>query len=133
MVTEKIEQYCKNKDIEKALKKEISSLADEIKAYMESTNEERLEGGDYAVKLTHKVVDEINEQAMLEAVKVHWKKANGRKKCPFIRTVEVLDADALEGAIYRGEIDNDLIAELGKCKTTKTQLMLTYSKKKEAK
>ena len=130
METGIIDRYGKLKDDEKVIKKELGSISEQLKSYMDGTKQEVAEGGDYVVKLTHKVIEDIDEAMMLSLIKKAWTAKNGSMQCPFIRTVEVLDADALEGAIYRGEIDPDLIADLGKCKTTKTQLMLTYKKKK---
>lgn len=128
----KIKSYCDKKEAEKLLKKEISHLGGELKDYL-TTHDGSAEGDGWVVNLQSRNVETVDEEKMLYVLKASWKEQNGKKKCPYIRTVEVLDMDALENAIYKGEISEETLLELDGCRTKTTQYALTYKKKKEDK
>lgn len=126
----KIKGYCEAKEQEKSLKKDISALGNEIKEYLTS-HDGKAEADGWTVVLQPRNVESVDEEKMLYVIKSAWTEHNGSMQCPYIRTVEVLDMDALESAIYRGDISDETLLALDGCRTKTTQYALTYKKKKE--
>ncbi len=108
-------------------KKEFASLADDEKAKIKKIMHEN-ELTDYVVddlkaKYYSSVSESFDEEMLLEVLK-----KNGITNC--IKTVEVVDMEALENAIYHHEISNGALKEMDKCRTTKTTYALKISKVK---
>ena len=61
----------------------------------------------YKVKLTKRTTQQLDEDGMIEFLL-----SNGIKDC--VKTKYYLDSEALEKAIYNGDIPSDKIAEMGK-------------------
>lgn len=106
-------------------KKEYASIADDkkakIKALMKENDIKDFEVGDLKAKYVVSNTDEINEQALLELLKKH-----NITQC--IRTVEVVDMDLLENALYHNEIPESVVKSMDKCKTTKEVVKLLVKK-----
>ena len=76
----------------------------------------------------------VNEEQMLEILKDYWISHNGSQQCPYIRTKEYIDQDALETAIFNGDIeDKAVLLKLKACYTDKQEERLTIKKAKEKK
>lgn len=134
---EQITQYCEQKQEESILKKSIETLNKSIKEALSNSTKEIKSGkqgvraGKYEVKLQIKQNTNVDEGKMLEIIKRFWHSTHGSQQCPFIRTVEVIDSDALEGAIYREELPKEVAVELGKCIKRSEIKALVYKEIKE--
>lgn len=108
-------------------KKEFAALADDEKAQIKKImHENELSDyitGDLKAKYYSSVSESVDEEMLLEVLK-----KNGITNC--IKTVEVVDMDALENAIYHHEISNGVLKEMDKCRNTKTTYTLKVSKVK---
>ena len=127
---EQIKLYCEKKEEEKALGKEIKSLGTAVKDFLIGSTDKVKQVGSWKVQLQHKVTEAIDEDKLLTVIKGFWAEKNGSMKCPFIRTVEVIDMEALEGALYRGEIPEDVLLKIDGCRVKKETDALVYSKNK---
>ena len=127
---EQIELYCEQKEQEKALNKSIKKLNADIKESLTKTNQTTVEAGKYSVTLEKRVTDNIDTVKMLMIMKTYWEE-HYEGKCPFIRTVEVLDDTELEAFLYKEKLPDDVIIALGGCRSKTETTALTYKIKKE--
>lgn len=106
-------------------KKQYSLVAEEEKAKIKDIMREQdlkeYVVGDLKAKYVVSNTNEINEQALLELLKKH-----NITQC--IRTVEVVDMDLLENALYHNEIPESVVKSMDKCKTTKEVVKLLVKK-----
>lgn len=132
MVTdEDFATYCEKKEEEKVLKKSISALGTSIKQFFTENKTTNKQVGKWKVELQHRVSEDVNEAKMLDILQDFWEKEHPDKKCPFVQTVCILNMDALEGALYRGEIPEDVMTQLNACRIRKETDALVYSINKE--
>lgn len=105
-------------------KKIADDYSGKIKEYMTSHNETQLEVNDLVC--TCKIIESesFDDAKLLNKVKQLW---HNDTECPWVDTIEVVNMDALESAIYEGQINP---AELNDCKVTKTQTRLLVKKSK---
>ena len=126
-----VEKYCWLKEQAKLINSEVESLNKKIKSELEEREETNFNFGKYHVYLEPRVIEDFNEAKALDIILSYWHEHNGSMQCPFIRTVEVLDMDALEGAIYRKELPKEVLMELDKCRTKTVNNALKYKIDKE--
>ncbi len=119
---EMVEKYGTLKDEEKRLKKDLSYASDYLKSYCSDTGEDSLESDHYTVKYVIQHRESLNEAKLM-----NYLKANNLA-LDIIKTKEYIDTDALEAAIYRGEINPEDIAD---CKEFTEVETLRYKEKKE--
>lgn len=135
MAKEIVQQYCEQKEQEKVLKASLKNLNDQIKDELKSRDETGFDFGKYHVKLQTRVKEEVNEEKVLAVLKDFWDSqaggANKGTQCPYIKRVEVLDMDALENAIYKGDIPDEVLMSLDKCRVKSETVALTYKIDKE--
>lgn len=153
-VLTEVKQETKNTSTNGNLKKRLEKLipifgqnkvqADELKAAMDDDKAEikricselsidklSVDGWNMSYKVKEKHI--VDEDKMLAIIKKYWSK-NGSMECPYIKRVEVIDQDALEDAIFKGEIDDkEVLLALKACDTVKYEPALTVSKAKEKK
>ena len=128
-----INAYGEKKAVYDEEKKVVDKLNSSIKNLMLEYGLDKMEGTDFSVTCTVSDTSEMNEDMLLEVIKsVVWAD-KGSMHCPFIKTVEQVDFDALEKAMYNGEISKEHLAEIGKCRESKQRVTLRVSKKKVAK
>ena len=121
------------------------SQADELKALIEADNKEikricrelsinNMETNGWAMSYVVAVKHIVDEERMLEILKEYWIANNGSKECPYIKTKEYVDQDALEHAIFVGDIeDKAVLLKLKECYTDKQEERLTIKRAKEKK
>lgn len=126
---ELVKAYALNKSEVDDLKKVCDKQNAEIKKLMSSNELPKWEVGDYTATYTVRASRTTDEDKMLEILKADWIKQNGSMECPYIKTKEYLDTDALEDAIFRGELSKELLADLNSCSTIKSVPTLTVKKK----
>lgn len=113
-------------------KKTSDKYNKDIKDLMRDLPEEdrNSEIGDYKVTFSVATIEKMNEDAALEIIKQWWT-VNGSMENPFIKRVETVDFDALENAIYKGDVPKEVLAKLNECRTQTTQERLTVKLKKK--
>ena len=122
-----VKGYCEDKKVEGTLKKRISDFNDQIKKLMLPVGLQDWEYDGNAIHITIKHADTLNEGKALDllAKKCHDKCV----ELGVIKTKEYLDADALESAIYRGDIPKKVLLELDTCRDVKDTPTLNIVKK----
>ena len=98
-------------------------LGDKLKAVMLEANSTKISTPYGTVSRIEAEKVSFDEARLLEVVKAH--------NLNMVKTVEVVDMDALESYIYHGDVPADVAADLDACKKTQVvvQLRLTKSKK----
>lgn len=126
-----VERWGKNKKIFDPLKKEVDNDGKEIKELMLAEKLDTSSSGEFTACLSFSTKELFDEEGLVTYLtKTLW----GKKKsaCPYVKTVEIVDWDAIEKAIYNGEITKDQVLEIDKFKTvTKTPVLKLGKQKKE--
>ena len=124
---ELIPQYAENKGILDDYKKICD---DENKKIKELMDEGSYEAGGWKATKSIQVRETMNEDKLLEVMKQHYAI---HQKFGIIKTKEYIDMDALESAIYKGQIDKYTLLEIDKCRESKEVVTLRISRIKEKK
>lgn len=127
-----VSEYGEKHYNELALKKECSEINTEIKQLMEKDELTEYTSGEYTVKKSVSVSESMNEEEMLKVLKSDWASRYGSMECPYIKTKEYVDMDILESVMYAGELPQDTVVALDKCRITKETVKLTLSKSKKS-
>jgi len=127
-LNELVPRYYENKETEKVLKKEIDADNKAIKQIMLDSNSENevIEG--YKVSCKTIVTEDFDKDLLVSKLKKLWTEQNGTLDCPWIEYVPKVNDEALEDAIYNGEINPE---DLKSCKVSKSQVRLTIRKVKK--
>jgi len=127
--------YGLNKAALDEYKKTCDAENTQIKALMEECNIDSLTVDGYKCTYSVQKRTSMDEDKLLEFLKKAWTSKNGSMECPYIKRKEYVDMEVLENAIYKGEISNELLAEMKKCENVKKveTLRITKAKKKEEK
>ena len=123
-----IPQYGENKQQLDMYDKRCKEDNKAIKDIMTDLVLERYIAGGYRVVRSVTVRESMDEDLLLDILKQNC--ATDQLK-NLIKTKEYVDMDALEKALYNGEIDKDTILAMDKAKTSKTVTSLRISKLKE--
>ena len=117
--------YGENNTQYNGLKKVVGEQSSEIKKLMQGNNIDEKSVGGWTAKLTVKKSESFDEDKLLDIVK----ELGFADK--LIKTREYVDMDALEEAIYNGEITQDmLVVKIAQAKVVKESVALTIKKKK---
>lgn len=128
-----IPQYALNKreldSYESLCKKENAEIK---KIMLEQKLPEHTAGG-FVAKCTTSERESINEAKLLEILKEDWVTRNGSMQCPYIKTKEYVDMDALEAAMYNSTIPEETVLKMDTCREVKevTTLRVTVVKQKK--
>ena len=87
--------------------------------------------GVYTADLSFRDDTTIDEEGMMQYIKSKLWGDKGSMHCPYIKTVEVIDWDALEKAIYTGEITKKQVLAMDKFKSVKKTPVLKLKVAKE--
>lgn len=122
---ELIPVYGENNAQYNSLKKVVGEQSGEIKKLMQGNKLDEKTVGDWTAKLTVKRSESFDEDKLIGIV----------KELGFadqlIETKEYVNMDALEEAIYRGDITQDMLAvQISKAKVVKETVALNIKKKK---
>lgn len=117
----RIDEYGRLKAMADSYKKDADACNKEIKALMAKDNLEEECGEHYKVIYYVQNKQSLNEEKALDILK-----RAGVTKC--VKTVEVLDSDALESMLYNGELPNTVVMELSSCRTSKQVPALKVAK-----
>lgn len=128
-IDHKIQNYCEKKEEEKALKKEISRLSDDIKQYLVDSKDDSAVGDEWEVRLQHKVSESMDTEKLIGVLVSYCGEG---KENPYIEYLPSINFDALESAIYSNKIPEDILMKIDSCRIKKETSALVYSKKKES-
>ena len=120
-----IPQYAENKAMLDDYKKICDTENKQIKELME---EGTYEASGYKATKSVQVRESLNEDKLLELLI-----AKGYKDTKVIKQKYYVDMDALESAIYSGQIPKEDLLDIDKCRETKEVVTLRISKVKEKK
>lgn len=129
MITEEqVKDYCQKKDEEKVLKKAISSLGEVIKNELINSKETDAKFDKYTVHLETRTTESVDDAKLLNVLESDWIKRNGEDSDlpPYIKVARYVDMDALESAIYNGEISKETLLAIDGCRIKKESVALTY-------
>jgi hypothetical protein len=124
-----IPEFGKDNDTVKELKKVLDAKGIKIKALMAELSENKYIAGDYIATYVVKESSSMDEDKLLKVFNENRELADS---LGIIKTKEYVDMDALESALYHNKLD-DLLEDIGECKTTKRIPTLTVKKLKEKK
>ena len=75
----------------------------------------------------------MNEVAILKILKDFWESEHSSEPCPFVKTVEIINHDVLESALYHNDLPSNVLTKLDSCITNDTIYALKCSKIKSKK
>ena len=130
-IEDKIKRYCENSEVVKSLKKECNSDKADIKAYLAEHKDYKPNSSKYSVKVSEVVNESVDEDRVIDILKRYWSSKGIRIKCPWIKTQEVIDMEALEKAVYANEIPQEVLLDIDKCRVKTVTTKLTYKIAKE--
>ena len=119
-----VESYITHKDLENENKKLASEENNQIKSIMTEQNLETFDSDLGTIKLSERVNESFDENALIEFLK---SKGCAKK---IVKMKEYVDFEALESAIYHEDIPVDTVKEMDKCKIKKVTQELRIKKKK---
>lgn len=128
-----VADYGKLDEQAKLLKKEVDTEKDLIKSMMCESNLTEYTAGGFTVKYSVSERTTVDEVKMLNVLKQDWVERFGSMECPYIKTIEVIDEDALESALYKGDIPENVMAELNNCQEVTEVVKLTCGRQKKKK
>lgn len=111
----------------KKLKKGMEDVNHEIKTIMCRESLDDFTTDKFVAKYQVIKKKDFDEDKLLGVVKSKWKEEHGEEKNPYIKTVEVLDIEALTKAVYAGDFDVQAVKD---CEVITETERLTVSVKK---
>ena len=112
----------------KALKKGNDADKEVIKDYLAEQEDKKWTAGGFTVTRVESTSDTLNEIKLLALMQKHRDIADQHG---IIKTMEYVDTDALESAIYSGYLSADILNEMQSCHESKTTVSLRCTKAKE--
>ena len=125
---DRILQYAQQKEMLDVIKKDCDAQSKQIKDIMVADGLEELEVEGYKASCIVSSRDSINEDLLLTIIERSGINIDG-----LIKTINYVDTDVLEKAIYNDEIPHDLLLEMDKARESKEVVTLRVTKKKERK
>lgn len=126
-----VSRWGENKSTADKLKKEVDKDAAQIKQIMIDKKMENSTSGVYTADLSFRDDTTIDEDGVMNFIKTKLWGNKGSMECPYIKRIEVIDWDALEKAIYNGEITKKQVLAMDKFKTVKKTPVLKLKVQKE--
>ena len=120
---ELIPRYAANKAEADSYKKLCEKENAEIKSIMKSFVVQAYQAGGYKASYSVSKRESMNEEMLLQIAHMH-----GIPE--IVKTKEYIDYDALEHAIYNGQISDEVLMEMDKAKEVKEVVTLRVSKVK---
>ena len=117
----------------KELKKIQDSEKETIKDMLTESNLSSYAAGGYVVTKVVSNREKLDEEKALVILKNDWVSKYGSMECPYIKTKEYIDMDALEAVIYTGEIDTETLKKLDTCREVTPVISLKCAKEKPKK
>ena len=115
----------------KELKKDFDVTKETIKNMLAIGGVSEWTSGGYTVQRVVSERESLNEEKLLPILKAYWASTHGSMECPYIKTREYVDMDALENAIYQKELTPSVLTDMDKCREVTTVISLKCKKSKE--
>lgn len=125
-LTEVINRYGDNKTEMDRYKKLCDADNSLIKTEMIGDKMDSIDTDKYIAKITTVDKSFMDEPKLLNVIHSF----NIPNSLGIIKTKKYIDEDALESAIYNGEISQEVMDKIAECKVEKTEYRLTVRKKK---
>ena len=122
-------KFGENKKEMDCLKKICDADNKEIKAIMKKSNLSEVNYDGWVAKYSIRKDESMNEAKLLQIIK----NIDNVKELGIIKTIEVVDMDALEDAIYNDKISKDTLLAIDTCRTIEEVEVLKVSKEKKKK
>ena len=119
-----IESYAENKSLAEDYKKIVETQNKDIKKMMEDQQLDYAFSEHYTIHYYISTRESMNEERLLALLK-----REDISAC--IKTIEVVDMDALEEMLYNGELSASIIAEMNDCREVKKVANIKLSKRKD--
>lgn len=127
---ELIPQFAAHKAEAGELKKVCDSENAEIKDIMAGAGIKKYDAGGYTATYIEAVRESMDEQKLLYLLHHTFSKKQ-LKEMKLIKTVEQVDENALENAIYNNLVGPEFIEDMADCKEKSVTVNLRITKKKE--
>ena len=114
----------------KELKNQHDKDKESLKTELEWRDEKDWTANGYTVQRIVSERETLDEEKLLPILKDNWVKLHGSMECPYIKTKEYIDMDALESAIYEAKLSPDVLKEMDTCRQTTTVVTLKCKKAK---
>lgn len=124
-----IPQYALNKSELDSYKKLCDKENAEIKTLMSQLKETDYSAGGYSAKIIIQNRESLNEDKLLNLLFSKFQK--DAEQLGIIKTKYYIDTDALEKALYNGDIPQDIIQDMSKARETKEVVTLKVTKEKK--
>ena len=115
--------------------KEMSKELEETKIIIKNTLKDMgvsdYTAGGYKVTRQVRYKTKIDTDKMLSILKSDWVSRFGDTPCPYIKTIEYVDTEALESVLYNEELPKDVMEKLSTCETKTEEIALKCTKVKE--
>lgn len=126
-----IPQYGEHKssldEMDKTCKKENARIKEIMKFY----NKDTAEANGWKITYSTSTRSDMDEDKLLDILRKDWTSHNGSMQCPYIKTKEYVDMDALENAIYNGDLSKEVLLEIKTCEKSKTVETLRIARTKK--
>lgn len=123
-ISEIINKYKRDKDMENHLKNLNTQNGKKIKEYFSQHEISRFDTDEYTATVSTSNSESLNDDLAIEIIKEHLE---GALLSSVIKKREYIDEDALEKLVYNGDFD---ISLLGRAKIVKTTTTLRVTKRK---
>ena len=124
---ELIPQFAEHKETMDGLKKVCEAENAKIKELMNNSGEHT--AGGYKASISVSTRENVDEDKMLAKLKIY----NEAYDLGIIQTKEYIDTDALEAAIYKKEVPDEILSVINSCRSSKDVVTLRVTKVEEGK
>ena len=118
-----VPQYVSVKADADKFKKAADDLNKNIKQVMTDNDLDKYSAGGFTVTKVVTNRETMDEQKLLQVARKH--------NIPAIKTVEVIDMDALENFLYHSDVTDELMEDLAKCKSKTEVVQLRVKEEKK--
>lgn len=124
---ELVNRYGNLKSEMDSYKKQVNADNSEIKSIMKEMDISEHNSGEFTAKYSITVSESFDEDKLVHTLQSIWSNKNGSMTNPYLKMVYIPDMEAIENAIYNGQLN---AAELAGCKVTKETPRLTIKRNK---
>jgi hypothetical protein len=127
-ISDLIKRYVDNDSQIKELKKICDKDKESLKIQLARMDVNKVTSNGYTVQRIVSEKETLDEEKLLPIIKHYWSSTHGSMECPYIKTREYIDMEALENAIYQKELTPSVLADMDKCREVTTVVTLRCKK-----
>ena len=124
-----VDSYAQHNETFNELKKVVKDEGDEIKQRFLAEDISKFEGDGFSVSMSTRTTETLIEDKLLVLLKNSDIDQDVLSKV--VKTKEYIDFDALESAIYKGDIMENVVATFDVCREVKETQVLRVNRKKK--